>query len=85
MLFSLVYVLACIIYGRSRDHTVEQLLPVYAWQSVWYTVPTPLREEPDVYRVISNQANTKVSVQLVDQTELPEATIPTPREYVEVK
>ena len=72
------------IFYRSRDHVVEQLLPVYSWQSLWFTLPTPHRNESDVYRVLTNTGQTQVRVQLSDGTWLRTMNSTTPREYIQV-
>ena len=63
---------------------VEQLLPVYSWEKVWYTAPTPHRIAGDHYRILSNTAGNLVSIQLDDGTFLPQVQVPTAADFAEV-
>ena len=63
---------------------VEQLLPVYSWEKVWYTAPTPHRIAGDHYRILSNTAGNLVNIQLDDGTFLPQVQVPTAADFAEV-
>ena len=49
--------------GGSRDHLVEQLLPVQSWGKNFALIPIPSRTTGDEYRFVPCQDNTTISIE----------------------